>query len=126
MSDNKPTVITGNDLEVQDKLRKIYDEFMSEDEYHSKSFWKHFENRKASKTMPVPDLSKAIELGVVYDSNNNLDVRMLLTLVHPEDKSLAIDIAKFVAERYVDKPATVLTIAQYRADLHRRMCQVGF
>jgi hypothetical protein len=111
------------------ELIKRFNEFMVEDEYASKLFWKHFGSKRSSREMPVPSIQGAIDAAVNYDDQMQFDVRMLLLLVHPEDKPLAIDVCKFVSERYVnnpEKPAGQLTLRQFKADLARRMCELGF
>ena len=127
MSDKPAAFI--NPSMAKEELEKRFKEFMEEDEYASKHFWKHFGNRKAEHAMPVPSLLDAVHAAVCYDAENQFDLRMLITLVFERDRPLFIDVAKFVAEKYVNnpnKPAGPLTLLQFKADLTRRMAQVGF
>jgi len=114
---------------TREELEKRFKEFIVEDELVSRDFWKHFGKRRAQFRMPIPSIFDCVENAVCYDAENNFDLRMLITLVFPEDRSLFVDVAKFVAERYVNnpsKPASVLTLRQFKADLSRRMAQIGF
>lgn len=107
-------------------LLKLLHEFIEEDTYASKQFWSHFQGKQALKEIPSPSLSDAINHSVVYNSHNEIDCRMLILLVHPEDRKLAKDVIAFVGERYAGKPASDLTLRQFRADLARRMCELKF
>jgi hypothetical protein len=110
----------------RNELEKRFKEFMEEDELVSKEFWKHFGRRRASKRMPVPSIFDCVEAAICYDDQNQFDLRLLITLVHPEDKHFFIEVAQFVSERYTNKPAGPLTLRQFKADLSRRMAQLGF
>jgi len=111
------------------ELEKRFKEFMKEDELVSREFWKHFGRRRASKRMPVPSIVDCVDVAVCYDEQNQFDLRMLMMLIHPEDIRFFIEVAEFVSERYSnnpDKPAGPLTLRQFKADLSRRMAQLGF
>jgi hypothetical protein len=129
MSDEKPVAFINPNM-ADEELQRRFKEFMEEDEYASKHFWRHFGERKARMAMPVPSVLDAINAGVCYDAENQFDLRMILmTFIHDHDKQLFIDVAKFVAEKYVNnpsKPAGPLTLMQFKADLARRLVQVGF
>lgn len=127
---NEKTAAFINPNMADEELQRRFKEFMEEDEYASKHFWKHFGTRKATMRMPVPSVLDAINAGVCYDAENNFDLRMIIiTFVHDHDKRLFIDVAKFVSEKYVNnpsKPAGPLTLMQFKADFARRLVQVGF
>lgn len=111
------------------ELEKRFNEFMEEDKLVSREFWKHFGKRRASKRMPVPSIIDCVEASVCYDEQEQFDLRLLIMLVHPEDKRFFIEVASFVSEKYVNnpnKPAGPLTLRQFKADLSRRMAQLGF
>ena len=120
---SKESIIGRN---AKDEFLKLFKEFMDEDELISKEFWKYFQHKTATKQIPVPEIEKAVDAGTHYNSINEIDCRLLLTLIHPEDKRLAIDVIKFVGERYMNKPASDLTLRQFKMDLTRRLLQVGF
>jgi hypothetical protein len=116
---------------TRSELEKRFKEFMEEDELVSREFWNHFGpgKRMAQLRMPIPSLYDCVDAAVSYDGSNNFDLRMLITLVFPEDRKLFVDLASFVAERYTNnptKPAGQLTLKQFKADLARRMGQAGF
>lgn len=127
MTNNNDPIIPQN--LSREELLKRFKEFMIEDELISREFWKHFGNRRASLEMPVPSISDCVDAAVCYDAENQFDLRMLISLVYPEDRRLFVDVAKFVAERYVNnpnKPTSQLTLRQFRVDLSRRLAQLGF
>jgi hypothetical protein len=118
-----------NPAMVKGELERRFKEFMEEDEYASRHFWKHFADKHAMMRVPVPSLLDAVHAAVCYDYENQFDLRMLISLIHENDKSLFIDVAKFVSEKYVnnpEKPASPLTLMQFKADLTRRLAQTGF
>ena len=108
-------------------LEKIFNTFMKDDAYDSQQFFKHFATRKAEVPLVMIDsLMDLTKNSICYDSQNKFDVRILLTLIHPKDKKLFIDVATQCMERFQGQPASVLTLTQYKAVLARRMAQVGF
>jgi len=128
MSDDSTVAVINPNI-AKEELEKKFKEFMEEDEYASKHFWSHFGSRHPYMRIPVPSVLEAVQNGVCYDSENCFDLRMIITLVHPKDRSLFIDVAKFVSEKYVNnpsKPAGPLTLMQFKADLARRLAQIGF
>lgn len=128
MSDDNSVAFI-NPRMAKEELARRFKEFMEEDEYASKHFWKHFGNRRANMCMPVPSVLDAAHAAVCYDAADQFDLRMLITLIQDKDKPLFIDVAKFVSEKYVnnpEKPAGPLTLVQFKADLARRLVQVGF
>jgi len=108
------------------EMPKILTEFLTHDEVRSQEFWKHFGQRKASREIPVPDLHECIDKSIHYDHNHHIEARLLETVVFPEDRQLFQDVAKFVFEDFINEPKSVLTLKQFKAQLARRMMQVGF
>lgn len=103
--------------------------FMGDNEYATKHFIKHFGARRAKVKLPGPTLYGIVDRGVVYDNDMKFDIRMLASIIHPDDLMLFKDIAIFVGEYFVnnpEKPASDLTLQQFKAILTRRMHQVGF
>jgi hypothetical protein len=122
---NKDYIIP-NDL-TRDEIKKRIKEFNEDSKYETKRFKKFFGERLAKKEIQVTSLLGLINETVYYDSDNQFDLRPLLSYVHPEDKPLFIDVIKFVSERFVgDKPASQLTLQQFRSILAVRLAQIGF
>ena len=108
-------------------LEKVFSTFMKDDAYDSAQFFKHFEHRKAEVPLIMIDsLMDLTKNSICYDEHKKFDVRILLTLIHPKDKKLFIDVATQCMERFQGQPASILTLTQYKAVLARRMAQVGF
>lgn len=113
----------------RNELDKLFKDLVDEEKYDSKHFWKHFGNRRAFMPLPVPSLLELAKRSIYYDPENNFDLRLMISLAHARDKSLFIDVASNVAERFVnnpDRPAGPLTLAQFKIILARRLAQVGF
>lgn len=109
-----------------DQMPEVLNEFLTHDEVRSREFWKHFGQRKASRQIPVPDLHGCINKSIHYDHNHHIEARLLETLVFPEDRPLYEDLVRFVFEDFINEPKSTLTLMQFKAQLARRMEQVGF
>lgn len=108
------------------EMPSVLAEFLTHDELRSREFWKHFDNRRASRQVPVPDLHECIDKAVYYDDCHNIDARLVESLIVPEDIKLYQDIVRFVFEDFINEPASPLTLIQFKAQLTRRMEQLGF
>ena len=109
-----------------EQMPEILDEFLSRDEIRSREFWAHFENRRATHKIPMPDLYDCIRNVVCYDEHNSIEARHLETLVAVEDRALFGDVVRFVFEDFLNEPASPLTLQQFQAQLTRRLEQLGF
>lgn len=108
-----------------DEAPSILNEFLSRDEVRSREFWKHFNDRRASREIPVPDLFDYIDHAVYYD-NHNIDVRLGELLLPPVDVKLFRDVVQFVFEDFLNAPLSNLTLRQFKSQLTRRLEQLGF
>lgn len=106
-------------------MRRL-NEFIVEDELVSKEFWRSFQDKRASKRIPTKRLFDVVKNLVRYDTQQQFDLRPLMTLVSYQDKPLFRDIVHFTVQRYMEKPLSDLTLQQFQADLTRRLIQVGF
>lgn len=117
-------------LIIDPRQAKFIADFLEDDKIISADFRKHFENRRANVRIKLPppynSLTDLVNHEVSYDHNNQLDVRRMINYISKIDRKLFTDLARFVGERYIEKPAGQLTLMQYRADLARRMLECGF
>lgn len=109
-----------------DAMPGILDQFLSRDEMRSREFWKYFDGRMARRRIPVPDLHECVDKAVYYDNENNIDARLIETLIIKDDIKLYHDVVHFVFEDFINTPASPLTLAQFKAQLTRRLEQLGF
>jgi hypothetical protein len=112
-----------------DYLGMLFANFVEDHLYDTKSFLKHFGERRAIITLPVPSLLDLVKNSVCYDEQNRFDCRILVMFVSPVDRPLLIDVIKNVSERFVNNPNTPkspLTLAQFKVLLAYRMTQLSF
>lgn len=127
IKDHPATLILPAHLAREELLKRLAD-YLEEAGLQSKEFWKHFGSKDKAK-MPIPfeSVFDTVDNSVCYDNKDQFDLRILMTVIDPDDRSLFIDIASFVAEKYTnDKPASQLTLRQFKAELTLRLCQMGF
>lgn len=106
-------------------MPEILNEFLTHDEIRSREFWESFKDRRASSNIPVPDLFDYIQHAIYYN-DHNIDVRLGESLVQPEDVKLFQDVARFVFEDFLNEPLSDMTLTQFKAQLTRRLEQLGF
>lgn len=110
-------------------VAKLFEDFAEEQLYDTQQFIKYFQDKRALVQIQVPSLLDLIKNSVCYDANNQIDLRLLIATIIPPDRPLFIDLAKQLSERFVnnpDRPATPLTLMQFKVLLAYRMAQLGF
>lgn len=58
--------------------------------------------------------------------DGTLDVALFIKALRPEDRQIAGEVARFVSEEFIQRPATDKTLATFRLHFFRRLDACGF